>query len=87
MIAKKVGTLILTGPTALKIEKATKQALSEEKNIEIIHTKNLEESVKIAKEKAKKGDIVLLSPASASFDAFKNFEERGNYFKTLVNNL
>ena len=87
VIAKKVGTLILTGPTAQKIEEATKQALSEEKNIEIIHTNNLEESVKVAKEKAKEGDIVLLSPASASFDAFKNFEERGNYFKTLVNNL
>lgn len=57
------------------------------KSIEIIHTNNLEESVKVAKEKAKEGDIVLLSPASASFDAFKNFEERGNYFKTLVNNL
>lgn len=87
VIAKKVGTLILTGPTAQKIEEATKQALSEEKNIEIIHTNNLEESVKVAKEKAKEGDIVLLSPASASFDAFKNFEERGKYFKTLVNNL
>ena len=87
VIARKVGTLILTGPTAQKIEKATKQGLSEEKNIEIIHTNNLEESVKVAKEKAKEGDIVLLSPASASFDAFKNFEERGNYFKTLVNNL
>ena len=87
VIAKKVGTLILTGPTAQKIEEATKQALSEEKNIEIIHTNNLEESVKVAKEKARSGDIVLLSPASASFDAFKNFEERGNYFKTLVNNL
>ena len=87
VIAKKVGTLILTGPTAQKIEKATKQALSEEKNIKIIHTNNLEESVKVAKEKARSGDIVLLSPASASFDAFKNFEERGNYFKTLVNNL
>ena len=87
VIARKVGTLILTGPTAQKIEEATKQALSEEKNIEIIHTNNLEESVKVAKEKAKEGDIVLLSPASASFDAFKNFEERGNYFKTLVNNL
>ena len=87
VIAKKVGTLILTGPTAQKIEEATKQALSEEKSIEIIHTNNLEESVKVAKEKAKEGDIVLLSPASASFDAFKNFEERGNYFKTLVNNL
>ena len=87
VIAKKVGTLILTGPTAQKIEEATKQALSEEKSIEIIHTNNLEESVKVAKEKARNGDIVLLSPASASFDAFKNFEERGNYFKTLVNNL
>ena len=87
VIAKKVGTLILTGPTAQKIEEATKQALSEEKNIEIIHTNNLEESVKVAKEKARSGDIVLLSPASASFDSFKNFEERGNYFKTLVNNL
>ena len=87
VIAKKVGTLILTGPTAQKIEEATKQALSEEKSIKIIHTNNLEESVKVAKEKAKEGDIVLLSPASASFDAFKNFEERGNYYKTLVNNL
>lgn len=87
VIAKKVGTLILTGPTAQKIEEATKQALSEEKSIEIIHTNNLEESVKVAKEKARSGDIVLLSPASASFDAFKNFEERGNYYKTLVNNL
>ena len=87
VIAKKVGTLILTGPTAQKIEEATKQALSEEKSIKIIHTNNLEESVKVAKEKARSGDIVLLSPASASFDAFKNFEERGNYYKTLVNNL
>ena len=87
VIAKKVGTLILTGPTAQKIEEATKQALYEEKSIKIIHTNNLEESVKVAKEKAKEGDIVLLSPASASFDAFKNFEERGKYFKTLVNNL
>ena len=87
VIAKKVGTLILTGPTAEKIENSTKNAIKDNKNIEIIHTENLKESVKIAKEKAKKGDIVLLSPASASFDAFKNFEERGKYFKSLVNEL
>ena len=87
VIAKKVGTLILTGPTTEKIENATKNAIIDNKNIEIIHTENLKESVKIAKEKAKKGDIVLLSPASASFDAFKNFEERGKYFKSLVNEL
>ena len=34
-----------------------------------------------------KGDIVSLSPASASFGLYKNFEERGNHFKTIVNNL
>ena len=36
-------------------------------------------------EKAKKGDVVLLSPASASFDMFKNFAQRGEKFKDLVN--
>ena len=45
------------------------------------------EAVKLANKKAKPGDIVLLSPASASFDAFKNFAERGNKFKEFVNQL
>ena len=45
------------------------------------------EAVKLANKKAKPGDIVLLSPASASFDAFKNFAERGNKFKEFVNEL
>ncbi len=43
------------------------------------------EAVKKAKESAEKGDTVLLSPACTSFDAFKNFEERGNTFKNIVN--
>lgn len=87
-IAKHVGTLILTGPTAPKIEEATMQALkAEDKKIEIVHCENMEEAVKMAQNKAKSGDVVLLSPASASFDAFKNFEERGNIFKELVNKL
>ena len=46
-----------------------------------------EETVQTAKKVAKPGDVVLFSPASASFDMFKNFEERGNKFKELVNNL
>ena len=87
-IARKVGTLILCGPTSEKIEIATREALKEtNKNIEFYYTNNLEESVSIAHAKAKKGDIVLLSPASASFDAFKNFAERGNKFKEFVNKL
>ena len=45
------------------------------------------EAVNLAKENAKCGEAVVLSPASTSFDMFKNFEERGNLFKELVNNL
>lgn len=87
IIANKVGTLILTGPTATKIEEATKKALKNNRTIEICHSSNLEESVELARKKGKAGDVVLLSPASASFDAFKNFEERGNKFKEFVNKL
>ena len=85
-IARKVRALILTGPTSEKIENATKQALND-KNIEIYYTSNMQESVNIAKDIAKAGDVVLLSPASASFDLYKNFEDRGHQFKDCVNNL
>ena len=86
-IAEKVGTLILTGPTAPIIEKAALDAKTENNNIKIIHCENLEEAVNTARKNAKSGDVVLLSPASASFDAFKNFMERGEKFKEFVNNL
>ena len=48
---------------------------------------SLEDAVATAKRVTKSGDIVLLSPASASFDMFKDFADRGNKFKELVNNL
>lgn len=86
LISKKVKVLILTGPTAIKIGEATRNAENGD-NVEINYVENLEEAVKLANKKAIKGDIVLLSPASASFDAFKNFAERGNKFKEYVNNL
>lgn len=87
-ISEKVGTLILTGPTAPIIEKATLNAIAENGNsVNIIHCNDLEEAVKKAQKVAKTGDVVLLSPASASFDAFKNFMERGEKFKELVNKL
>ena len=45
----------------------------------------LEKAVEVAMQGARKGDIVLLSPACASFDQFKDFEQRGKIFKQLVN--
>lgn len=83
-IANGVKTLILIGATSEKIENAVKKT---GKEIEIIKKDNYEDVVKCAYEKAKKGDIVLLSSASTSFDMFRNFEERGNLFKELVNKL
>ena len=48
---------------------------------------NVAGAVELSKNVSTPGDVVLLSPASASFDAFKNFVERGIKFKELVNNL
>ena len=52
--------------------------------ITIIHVANMEQAVAAAAENAAEGDIVSLSPASASFGLYRNFEERGNHFKAIV---
>ena len=52
-----------------------------------IFTKSLKEAVDECKKNAEPGDAVLLSPACASWGMFKNYEERGDKFKELVNNL
>lgn len=87
-ILKKVKTLILIGQTSTKIFNAVKQK-EEEQNvkIDIYKANTLEDAVQKAKEYAKPNQVILFSPASASFDMFKNFEERGNKFKELVKNL
>lgn len=87
-ILEKVTSLILIGQTAEKIFDAVKEE-SEKQNklINIYMCDNLEKTIEVAKKSAKKGDIVLFSPASASFDMFKNFADRGNKFKDLVNNV
>ncbi len=88
VICKKVKTLILLGDTAEKIKKAvTECGEYSENNPKIIMVNNMEEAVNEARKNAVKGDIVSLSPASASFGLYKNFEERGNHFKDLVNSL
>ena len=87
-IINKVSKLILLGQTSDKIyQEVTKLLSIENKKLDIFKTTTLEEAINKAKEVSKKGDVVLFSPASASFDMFKNFEERGNKFKDLVNKL
>ena len=87
-ILDKVKTLILMGQTAEKIFIAVKEESERQgKQIDTYMCENLEETIKLAKKHAKFGDVVLFSPASASFDMFKNFEERGRKFKEIVNNL
>lgn len=87
-IVQKVKILILMGATADKIEASVK-ASPEYKpgEPEILRASSMEEAVGLAKQQAKSGDIVSLSPACASFDLYPNFEARGNHFKDLVNKL
>ena len=85
-ICRHVKTLLLTGATAPKIRACVEQADCPEKP-EIIDVPDLAAAVRCANAVAQPGDIVIMSPASASFDCFKNFMERGNLFKELVHKL
>ena len=87
-IVQNVSKLILIGATASKIEEVVIQELElQGKQMPIYHCETLKETVEKAHEIANSDEIILFSPASASFDMFKNFEERGNLFKKLVNEL
>ncbi len=87
-ILEKVKVLILTGLTAPKIEAAVTGCQGyDPQQLTILHAKDLEEAVHLARENAVPGDIVSLSPACASFDCYPNFEARGNHFKQIVNGL
>jgi len=87
-IVEHVKTLLLTGDTAEKIKAATLAAPGyQEGSPEILDCADLKDAVERARALAEPGDVVILSPASASFDRFRNFEERGNIFKDLVNAL
>ncbi len=85
-ICQHVHTLIVTGATAPKICASVAQAESPDKPV-IQQAADLAEAVRLAHAAARPGDVVLMSPASASFDCFKNFMERGKYFKELVQSL
>lgn len=80
-VSQYVRTLILIGKDAPLMAEALDGCA------EIRHARNMEEAVNIAAKAAQKNDIVLLSPACASWDMFRDFEHRGEVFKTLVNFL
>jgi UDP-N-acetylmuramoylalanine--D-glutamate ligase len=81
LVARKVKALVLIGEAAEKI----KDALSDV--TDTVMAGDLRDAVKICSEKAAAGDVVLLSPACASFDMFRDFEDRGRQFKKIVMEL
>ena len=91
-ILDKVKLLLLVGATSTKIKEAVINEASRRNVdytdvIKIKEFNTLKECVDYAFKNAEDGDNVIMSPASASFDMYKDFEERGNYFKKLVNEL
>ncbi len=84
VVNERVEKLVLVGSTSEKIENAVKNAKSYN-GISVFRETEFKKAVERARDCAKNGDIVILSPACASFDLFGNFEERGNTFKQIVN--
>jgi UDP-N-acetylmuramoylalanine--D-glutamate ligase len=86
-IITHVKTLVLTGVTAGRIRAAVENTPVYATSPRIIEMPDFKEAVLAAHRAAEDGDIVLLSPACTSFDRFKNFEERGNTYKEIINGL
>ena len=82
VVEKKVKAIVCLGKDNRKIIDAF-----ENKVATIVEAASMEEAVRSSYYLAKEGDTVLLSPACASFDLFKNYEDRGRQFKTAVRNL
>ena len=81
-----VKLLLLCGATAGVIRRAVEQSDNYD-GLEILDVADYHEAVSIADRRAREGDVVILSPASTSFDRFANFMERGKVFKEIVNQL
>ena len=88
-IVERTKGVVLLGQTKEKIKSATIDELNRQgiEQFPILECNTLEEAIKMAENFAESGDIVFFSPASASFDMFKNFMERGDKFKEIVNGL
>ena len=86
VLNEHVKLLILCGATAGVIRRSTEEA-ENYAGLEIVDVEDYREAVQLADERSEAGDIVILSPASTSFDRFANFMERGRVFKEIVNQL
>jgi UDP-N-acetylmuramoylalanine--D-glutamate ligase len=82
-MARKAKAVILIGQTADKIAAAIRAAGPSETQVQIVDS--LADAVETARKKASPGDVVLMSPACASYDMFENFQQRGQIFRELVN--
>ena len=82
LIIEKVKAIVCMGTENRKIQEAFGDIVSL-----MVNTENAQEAVQAAFHFANPGDVVLLSPACASFDLFKNYEDRGNQFKKAVKDL
>ena len=86
VINEHVKLLILCGATAGVI-RASVEAAENYSGLEIMDVEDYQKAVSLARSRAERGDVVILSPASTSFDRFSNFMERGKVFKEIVNRL
>ena len=82
LVREKVKAIVCLGLDNSKIKDAFENVVDV-----LVETAGAEEAVKVAEKISEKGDVVLLSPACASFDLFENYEERGRQFKKAVRNL
>jgi UDP-N-acetylmuramoylalanine--D-glutamate ligase len=80
-VRERVKALILIGEASEKIKKALGDIT------QTVMAQSLKDAVEASRDIAEKGDIVLLSPACASFDMFTDFEDRGRQFKRIVMEL
>ena len=87
LVSQRVDHVVLFGEAAEKIQKTVNSLGLREKRFTVTRVDHLHDAVIKAAEVAESGDVVLLSPGGTSFDEFKDFAERGEYFRTWVQEL
>lgn len=86
-VLRRCRAVVLFGESGPKLEGALRQAQASKpasRAIPVVRVGRLEEAVEVARCLAQPGDVVLLSPACTSYDAYDNFQERGDHFRSLV---